>query len=202
MMLRLCLLASALLAPALLAAGPAAAQTGRTAPAAPPPAAPAARAPAPELVPERTSSSFGDWIVRCENRPPEGTIPASRLCEMAQGVQNQQQQPIAQIALGRLARNQPWRLVVAVPVNFHGPTGMRLAPEEGGQPLALQLRSCTPQNCTLEVELTEALQRRLRAREGGMGRFEYRLANEAEMAIPVSFRGFGQAFEALQREPG
>ncbi|MDJ0387706.1 invasion associated locus B family protein [Roseomonas sp. E05] len=184
-----------------LATGPAAAQSSRQAPARP--AAPAATPAAPAApVPERTSSSYGDWVVRCENRAAEGTTSASRICEMAQGVQNQQQQPIAQIAVGRLARSQPWRLIVAVPANVFAPGATRLLPEEGGQPVPLQLRTCTPANCTLEAELTEALQRRLRSREGGMGRIEYKLANESDMSIPVSFRGFGTAFDALQREPG
>jgi len=188
---------AAALVPALLAA-PAAAQSSRQAPARA--AAPAATPAAP--APERTSSSYGDWVVRCENRAAEGSAPAGRICEMAQGVQNQQQQPIAQIAVGRLLRSQPWRLIVAVPVNVFAPGAARLLPEEGGQAVPLQLRLCTPVSCTLETEMTEALQRRLRGREGGMGRIEYKLANESDMSLPVSFRGFGTAFDALQREPG
>ena len=161
---------------------------------------PARPAPAPTPAPDRTTQAFGDWVVRCENRAAESGNPASRNCEMAQGVQNQAQLPVAQIALGRLARNQPWRLVLAVPVNLLATAPARLAGEGADPQIPLRLRSCIPTNCTLEVELNEALLRQLRARDG-LGRFEYRLADDAEMTIPVSFRGFATAFEALQREP-
>jgi invasion protein IalB len=189
----------------MTAALPAAAQAPR---AGQPPAralsAPASNAPTPaaRTVPDRTSQAYGDWVVRCENRPAEGSAPAARTCEMAQGVQNQAQQPVAQIAVGRPTRDQPWRLVVAVPVNILAAAPARLMAEDQGPPVPLQLRICVPTSCMLELELNEPLLRQLRSRDNGVGRVEYKLANEAEMAIPLSFRGFAAAFEALQREPG
>ena len=61
---------------------------------------------------------FTDWVVRCETRAANGTAPAARLCEMAQTTQDQRQQPVAVLAIGRTAKGEPLRLVAQVPVNL------------------------------------------------------------------------------------
>ena len=67
---------------------------------------------------------------------------------------------------------------------------------------ALPFRHCIPNGCFADVELREdALLRRLRTRPAdAAGRLEWRNAAGAETAIPVSFRGFGAAYDALAKE--
>jgi invasion protein IalB len=191
----------------MVLAGAAMAQTGQRAPAhatppavAPPAAvAPAAGAPAGATdSPERTTAVFGDWSVQCVTRNPGG-----KLCEMVQATQNQQQQPVSVLAIGRLTRTDPLRLVARVPVNALVAQPARLT-LEGDQPLTLPFRHCNPSGCFAEFELRdEAVLRRLRGRTPEQrGKLEFRDPAGQEVDIPVSFRGFGAALEALQKEGG
>lgn len=143
--------------------------------------------------PERTTATFGDWIFRCEARG------AARSCELHQTLQDQRGQPVAQFAVGRAARNQPMRLVILIPVNVTTTAPLRLNLDDGGTPLPVTLRACGPRGCVADAELNAAAITRIRGREAP-GRLEYRDAANAELNLPFSPRGFGQALDAFNRE--
>ncbi|MBY0336810.1 MAG: invasion associated locus B family protein [Acetobacteraceae bacterium] len=178
----------ALLLPSLAAAQPAPQR---------PPAPHAAEAPrpAPAPEPERTTATFGDWTLRCESRP-EGQ--PGRQCEIVQVLQDQRAQPVAQFAVGRAQAGAPLRLVALLPVNVSFGPAFRLVPEDGQAPLDVALRACGPRGCLADAELDAAALSRLRTRDG-QGRFEMRDAAGQDVALPLSFRGFGQALAALER---
>lgn len=183
--------------PALLLAGLAAASPAlaQQRPAAPPPAA-APAAPPASAAPQRTSATYGDWVLRCETR----TAPnPGRGCELLQSLQDQRGQPVAQFALGRIQREDPTRLVVLIPSNITIAVPMRLNLADGAPPIPVTLKACGPRGCVADTELSAALLTRMRAREA-QGRLEYRDALNAEVALPFSTRGFGQALDALARE--
>ncbi|SFK99483.1 invasion associated locus B family protein [Falsiroseomonas stagni] len=182
--------------------GPAA-QTPARAPAAAPPT-PAATSPAPAVTPvtagqgaeapERTSAQFGDWSVNCAGRAP------TRACEMVMAVRDQGRQLGAALAMGRVAREAPLRLVAQLPVNIRVSQPVRLV-MEGAEPLALPFQTCNRLGCFAEIELREDAVRRLRALPAEQaGRLEWRDAAGQEMALPASFRGFAAAADALARE--
>ena len=166
---------------------------------------PAAPAPA-EGSPDRTMAVFTDWVVRCEARAANGATPMARLCEMAQTTQDQRQQPVAVLAIGRTAKGEPLRLVAQVPVNLQvGPPAKLVLdipnrPTEA--PLTVAFRNCTPRGCFAELELRDdAVLRRLRARPAeAAGRLEWKDAGGGDASIPVSFRGFTAALDALGKE--
>ena len=149
---------------------------------------------------------FADWAVHCVSRP--ANAGGGRICEMSQTVQDQQrQQPVAVVALGRVARDQPLKLVARVPVNVLVTQPARLVLEgaagPANEPLTLAFRTCSPLGCFADIDLSDAVLRRLRSRAPDQGgRVIWREATGAEAAIPVSFRGFSAAFDALQREAG
>jgi invasion protein IalB len=183
-------------------AAPALAQGGGR-PAMPPAAAPAPSPGGEAGGPERTSAQFGDWMVQCVVLPQTGR----RACEMAQTVQDpQRQQPVAVVALGRAAKEQPLKLAIRVPVNVLVSAPAQLVLEgSAGEPVALAFQRCTinPVGCFAERELREDLLRRLRARPAEQAaRIAWRDAGGGEAAIPVSFRGFAAAYDALLREGG
>jgi invasion protein IalB len=193
----------ALAAAAMLAGlGPA---TGLAQPAAQRPAAPAPAAPA-DSSPDRTMAVFTDWVVRCEARAAGGGAPAARLCEMAQTTQDQRQQPVAVLAIGRTAKGEPLRLVAQVPVNIQVGPPARLVLEIPNRPaeapLVIAFRNCMPRGCFAELELRdEAVLRRLRGRPAeAAGRLEWKDAGGGDASVPVSFRGFGAALDALAKE--
>jgi len=167
------------------------------------PRAPSAPA-APADSPDRTTAVFGDWSVQCFMRP-QGT-PA-RACEMLQTTQDGRGQTVAALGITRTARGDPLRMVAIVPVNLQPQQPARLA--LGGQgrqeaAVSLAFKHCLPRGCTAEAELREeALLRRLKTRAADQpGRLEWRDAAGGEQGVPVSFRGFAAALEALERESG
>ena len=193
--------ASAILVLAALAAGgPALAQSGR-APASRA-AAPAAPAPAPGPVsaePQRTTASFGDWVLRCER-----TRPDSQTCEAVQIVGNQQGQPVAQIALGHPARNEPMRLTVLVPPSVTLASEPKLVATAADKPepaIDLAWRRCLPGGCIADAALRDEAMAQLRARKEP-SRLLFQDGAGREGSLPFSPRGLAQALDALAKEEG
>jgi invasion protein IalB len=153
---------------------------------------PAAAAPTPQ----RTTASYEDWTVRCETR---GT-PAVKTCEMVQAVTTQgQASPVTQIAVGRSGPKEPVKVVFQLPVNIWIPGGVRLVYDAKAAPLAAGFKWCAPAGCFADLDLNNDMIKRLRGLTA-QGRFEFKDAGQRDVAIPVSFKGFGQAFDALTKE--
>jgi invasion protein IalB len=172
-----------------------------------PPAAPAAAVPASSTPdgPERTTAAFGDWTVTCLARPAGQT---GRQCEMTQSAQTQQQQTLSILALGRVARDQPMRVVARLPVHVQVANAARLVfegPSPQDQALTLPFRSCSAvpavSGCYAELELRDEAVRRMRLRPADQaGKLEWREFGGQEISVPVSFRGFAAALDMLGRE--
>lgn len=187
-----------------LAGAPAAlAQPARSpapAPAAPPPA------PTAEL-PDRTQANFGDWLVRCETQRPAGQ-PVLRVCELALPMSDQRGQAIAQIVIGRASRTDPYRMLVQVPLELRVDQPARVlvdpaAPATEAASLPFRLCSTARGGCFAEMEnIPTPLLARMRARAENQGRLDYRDGQGRDIQILFSFRGFGQALDALARETG
>jgi invasion protein IalB len=172
---------------------PAAAQQRPAPPAATPTQPPAPQAPAPQ--PARTTATYGDWTLRCDGAPP------ARSCELAQVIGNRAGQAVVQIALGRAGpgANDPWKMVMLIPVNVAAQLPFALVPEDRARSLPLVLRACGPAGCLLDAEFREDPWARLGAREAA-ARLEYRDAGQAEVAVAISLRGLQPALQALARE--
>jgi len=156
---------------------------------APPPAAAA-------TTPQRTTASYEDWTVRCEMR---GT-PAVKSCEMAQAVSAPgQANPVTQIAIGRAGPKDPVKLVFQLPVNVWIESGVKFIYDAKAQPLSASFKWCAPAGCVADLDLNNDMIKRLRAITA-QGKFEFKEAAQRDVAIPVSFKGFGQAFDALTKE--
>jgi invasion protein IalB len=146
--------------------------------------------------PQRTTATYEDWTVRCETR---GTPPA-KSCEMVQAVTAQgQASPVTQVAVGRTSKTDPVKMVFQLPVNIWIPAGVRFIYDAKAQPLAASFRWCVPAGCFADLDLKDDVVKRLRAATA-QGKFEFKDAGQRDVAIPVSFKGFGQAFDALSKE--
>lgn len=187
-------------------AGMAMAQRARAQPAAPAAAAPTTPpTPAADL-PDRTQASFGDWTVRCEVQRPQG-LPVARVCEMALTLNDQRGQPIAQVVIGRTTRTDPYRMLVQLPIELRVDQPARLLadPAAPADAFTLPFRLCSTGRggCFGEIEsLPEPAIARMRARAENQGRLDFRDSAGREVQILFSFRGFGQAIDALSRETG
>ncbi|MEI6159164.1 MAG: invasion associated locus B family protein [Roseococcus sp.] len=192
-----------LILPLMAALAPAALAQPARAPTPAPAAAPAA----PAELPDRTQATYGDWIVRCETQRPAGQ-PVVRACEMALTMNDQRGQPLAQLVLGRTARTDPHRMLVQLPLELRVDQPARLlldpaAPPAEGLTLPFRLCSLARGGCFGEMEAVPApVLARIRARAENQGRLDFRDSAGREVQILFSFRGFGQALDALARETG
>ena len=142
----------------------------------------------PAQAQERTVATYGDWSVRCENAP-------SRNCEAGTVLTSADNQPAAQLIVGRLNNQGPVLLLGVVPLNVHLPAQLRLA-LQGGAPLSLSFQRCTPQACFAATELDDATLGRLRAEPAG-SRMLLQDTARREIGLALSLRGFAQAQAAL-----
>jgi invasion protein IalB len=194
------LLTGVLLTGAWLAVRPVTAQQ----PAPPRPAPRAAPAPRPQPTPapappaqgpQRTSATYGDWVVRCEIA--EGQT--QKTCDMEQLAQMQgQTSPISRIAIPLPVKGQEAKLIIQLPVNVSFAGGVKIEVDAKDH-LAVPFTRCVPAGCLAETALKEDEMRRFRA-ETQAGKIVYKNAADQPVTIPLSFKGFGQAYDALIRQ--
>jgi len=180
----------------------------RPAPAPRPPAAPKA-APAPETAqtqpppaaagqePQHTTASYGDWVVRCDVLPGP---PAQKNCDMEQLAQVQgQPNPISRVAIPLPPKGEGPRLFVQVPVNVSFVTPIKITADDKDAGVTTPFRRCLPAGCFGELDLKDDVQKKFRA-SAEPGKIIYKDAADRDVAIPVSFKGFAQAYEALLKQ--
>jgi invasion protein IalB len=159
----------------------------------PPTAQPSNAPAAPESdVPQQTTATFGEWTLRCDH--PRA---APKMCEVVQTLNNQGR-PVAQIAIGRVARGQPMHLTILVPpsVTLDQVPQFTAAPDK---PTELTWRRCLPAGCLAETALSDDLLKRMRARaEPSQINFADGAGHAA--GLPFSPRGLSQALDALVKE--
>ena len=152
-----------------------------------------AQAPAPQ----RTTATYGDWTMRCELQPGP---PPVKQCEMVQTATAQgQANPIAQVAIGRATKTEPFHVVIQLPINVWIPAGVHFVYDPKVQGITAAFKRCVPVGCFADFDLTEDLLKKLRALTA-QGKYEFKDAAQRVVAIPISFTGFGQAYDALLKE--
>jgi invasion protein IalB len=187
-------------------AGTAAAQTP-TRPAMPRSTTPAAstqhpapvqvQAAAPTDTPQRTTATYADWVVQCEARPGP---PPEKVCDMSQTTQLQGRNvPFSRVAVAHPVKGQPVKLVVQVPVNVALATNVRLQTGDADPGLAAPFARCVPGGCFADFDLKDETLKKLRVAAAG-GKLSFADAGGHDIAVPLSFNGFAQAFDALAKE--
>lgn len=166
------------------------------------PAAPAAPAASPAPVsndPETTTSTYGDWLLRCQR--VQDANGSRRNCEVAQAVSVKgQNAPIAQIAFGRINANDPLRVTVVTPHDVSFPSTIRIAMDEKDtQPTELAWTRCLPVGCFASGGPSADALKKWRA-SSESGRLIVRSGGGQDVAILFSFRGLAQALDALAKE--
>lgn len=156
--------------------------------------------PSVEAEPNSTLASFGDWVLRCQRLGSVAEV--QRVCEVTQQIRGQDlQNPVAELAIGRLKKVDPLRLTVILPVNvsFSNPPSFSTdgkAPE----PLDFNWRKCLPGGCIADALLKDDMLRGWKSQTSS-GRITWRDAAGRDLAIGLSFRGLTQALDALGKEP-
>jgi invasion protein IalB len=153
--------------------------------------------PAPLPAPQQTTASFDDWIVRCETRAGP---PQRKICEMVQFTQTKGQQGVlSEVAIGRPVKSQPVKIAIQVPIGIWLPTGVKLVAGAKDPGILATFKRCIPQSCFADAEIKDDTIKQLRADSDG-GKLEFKDGNQKDVSLPVSFKGFGAAYDALLKE--
>lgn len=107
--------------------------------------------------------------------------------------------PFSRVAVVRPAKDQSVKLIVQVPVNVSFNANVRVQTSDSDAGLAAPFARCVPSGCFAEIEVGEDALRRLRAATGA-GKLSFADAGGRNISVPLSFKGFSQAFEALTKE--
>lgn len=149
--------------------------------------------------PNSTTASFGDWSVRCQ-RIVDGN-DVQRVCEVVQQMRAQDQQsPVAELAIGRVKKGDPLRLTALLPVNVTFPTSPSFSSSgNDSELLDLGWRRCLPGGCFADLVLPDGMLSQWRT-QAATGRLSWKDASGRDLVISVSPRGLAQALDAMSKE--
>jgi invasion protein IalB len=174
-----------------------------TAPAKPEPAKPAPAKPAPAR-PEATkptpvtNTPYGDWSLRC--RQGGGSQSATRFCEISQTIESPDRSgPIAKISVGRPSPGAALHAVIILPNNVSFPSSVHIRSEENDKwGLELDWQRCIPGGCFADATLADATVAHWHALNA-LASIVFRDAAGDEISLPMTFHGFGDALDALNK---
>jgi invasion protein IalB len=144
-------------------------------------------------MPQRTSATYGDWTLSCAI-----TSNAKKSCGLVQLARDKS--AAVQIGIGRAA-GEDGKIVFTVQTvaNVWLPDGVTLTLGADGPTISAFFEWCSAGRCLANNNLNEFDVEKLRAQKDP-ARLSYKNAAHAEITIPVSFVGFNDAMEALQKQ--
>ena len=171
------------------------------------PEAPAEPAPPSRRKPRRsrsqagavTSKTYGAWSLRCGKAASEA---AEGACEISQTIESPDQSgPIAKISVGRRKPGDPLHIVIILPNNVsfpsYGAPPHRRRTTNGGWSSIGSAAFRAAVSPTAELSRCRPSQHWHGL--NGMGSIVFRDAAGDEISLPMSFDGFGEALDALNK---
>jgi invasion protein IalB len=149
--------------------------------------------------PQRTTATYDDWVVQCETQTGP---PAQKVCDMGQLTQVQAQgrsNPFSRVAIAHPVKGQPVKLVVQVPVNVTFATSVHIQTSDTDPGFVAPFARCLPVGCFAEFEIKDDLLKKLMAASGA-GKLSFADGGGHDISVPLSFKGFSQAYDALAKE--
>jgi invasion protein IalB len=149
----------------------------------------------PSQAQQSTSATYNDWVVRCQR----DAGASKKRCLMDQVTQVKgKNEAFSRIALASPINGRPINLEVQFPVNvsFRSPVVIRTDDADPG--VNAPFDHCLPAGCFAEFELNDEAIKKLRAADA-IGKASFKDASGRDVAVPVSFKGFREAFDALAR---
>jgi invasion protein IalB len=146
---------------------------------------------------ERTTATYADWLLQCST---EIGPPLKKTCEMAQVSQVQGKNiPFSRIAVDQPVKGRPLKLTVQLPVNVSLRSPVVLQIPGADSAISGPFDRCVPGGCFAEFEVGNETLKKFYASED-LGKANFKDAGGGEVSIPLSFKGFRQAFDALSKE--
>jgi invasion protein IalB len=155
--------------------------------------------PPPNAGPDTTTATFADWLMRCQ--VTSAGQPGGRTCEVIQNIILEgKTAPLAQLAFGRLAANQPLYFTVVLPTNVTFPSTVRITiDEKDDKPVVVPWTRCLPSGCFASLAMTDEVLKHWRE-QTGPGRLTFKSGAGQDTIIPISFRGLARALDALGKD--
>jgi len=153
------------------------------------------QAPAQQTGPDTTTATYGDWLLRCR------AISGGKSCEVIQNILVEgKTAPIAQLAFGRLAPNQPLYFTAVLPTNVTFPSVVSIAiDEKDAQPTPVPWTRCLQTGCFASLQTTDAILKHWGGQTGA-GRLTFKNGAGQDTTVPFSFKGLGRALDALGKD--
>jgi len=146
--------------------------------------------------PQRTAATYDDWTVSCVT----GQGGSKKSCAIMQSQTAQgQASPVSQVTISGATKDSPAKLFIQVPGDVWIPGGVTFLTDGAEPRLAATFILCASARCIAAAQLADASVTSLRAQKTP-GRFVYKTASQTDVSIPVSFKGFNEALDALQKE--
>ena len=147
---------------------------------------------------QSTTATYQDWVLQCVIKADPA--PAQKICSIDQVTQVQGKNlPFSRITVEHPIKGHPNRLTVQVPVNVSLAAPLRIQSDKNDVTLAAPFDKCVPIGCFADFELKDDLFQKIRATDGA-GKMMFKDAGGHDVTIPMSFKGFRQAFDALSKE--
>jgi invasion protein IalB len=167
----------------------------------PPRPATAQPAPQPQAVPseapQRTTATYDDWVMQCETQVGS---PPQRVCQITQQTLVQgKNAPFSLVIIPRPTRGQPVKLVVEVPVNVSFASNVHIRSDDSDSGISSPFARCLAAGCFAEFDLKDDVLKKYRA-ASSVGKLSFADASGREVDVPLSLKGFAQAYDALLRE--
>jgi invasion protein IalB len=146
---------------------------------------------------QSTSATYSDWVVQCVS---DAGSPPKKTCFIAQVTQVQGKNiPFSRAAIEGPVKGHPVKLIVQLPVNvsLRSQIGIQIADTD--PVISVPFDHCVPNGCFAEFELKDELLKKFLGSDGA-GKVTFKDAGGHEISIPLSFKGFHQAFDALSKE--
>jgi invasion protein IalB len=154
-------------------------------------------APVPAQTPQRTTATYEAWVLRCDI---QSGPPPQKSCEITQLAQVPgQPNPISRVAIGRPVSADAVKLQIQLPVNASFAVGVKVQTDDKDPGLSVPFRRCIPAGCFAEADLHEDSLKRFRA-SSESGKMTFKDAGERDTVIPLSFKGFDKAYDALLKQ--
>lgn len=145
---------------------------------------------------QSTSATYSDWVLQCVN----SGSPPKKICDIAQVTQVRGKNiKFSRVAIESAPKGKPEKLTIQLPVNVsvRDPIEIQI-PGTPSSTLSGTFDRCVPVGCFASVQLRDDILKKLNANEG-TGKVTFKDAAGRELAFPLSFKGFHQAFDALSK---
>lgn len=149
-----------------------------------------------------STQGFGAWALRCRKTPAktEKNAKEDRACEISETIESQDRSgPVAKLSIGRPGGSGPLHAIVILPNNVSFPSSVHIRTDDKDiWGVQLDWVRCIPGGCFAETLLADATVAHWHDLET-TGYIVFKDSTGQQVTLSMSFKGFGQAFDALNK---